>query len=591
MIELRGYFDRIQGRLLGAFLIGFAGTLAIYTIATTSMSRVTESVGERIDMMQQRTDLALDFEATVIEQLNAGQLFILTGAPTPLEEFDSLAGRARQLHARYMTMFGPARTGNAAGAPASATNAEGMNGDRTSAEGEAGQLERIGALHERLTAAIRATPPTGDAAVAATQLAGLAPRSRELRALMRAANAAELRKVEQASIALRTQTADQQRLLLIVLVLSTMIAIFFAYQTLHAIERPLSRLVHAANQFGSGDLTVSVNGRMPREFRVLAGSFTSMAERFRTVVGETVATANRISASASDLSSVSEEVAASSGEVSTAMIDITNGAEEQAHGLRSVDDALKDMRRRAVEIDEASTQVRLLSGQIGDLAAAKRRDIGRAITMLREVREIVHDSGQEVAELQRASSRITAFVETIQGIARQTNLLALNAAIEAARAGEHGRGFAVVADEVRKLADGSASAADEIDVAVRQIRSQIENAAATMDRGVTQVSGVEDVSRSAETAFEEILAAVERVAAAAGSVDAAAEENRRAVISVEENVRAVGATAENHAASAEEVSAAAEQQSAATEELSAASVELLHAAERLKELVSGFRTA
>ncbi len=581
MIEIRSYFDRIQGRLLSAFLIAFAGTLAIYAIATTSMSRVTDGVSERIDVMQQRTDLALSFEATVIEQLNAGQLYLLNGSSQSLAEFDSLAALARQLHARYMGL---------SASPDSFEEAEADGAGETDAGVTAAQLERVGALHEQLTSAIRSAPPTGDAVEAAAQLAELAPRFRELRVHMRAINAGELRKVEKAAIALRTEMADRHRLLLIVLVVSTLIAIFFAYQTLHAIERPLTRLVNAANQFGSGDLTVSVNGRMPREFRVLAGSFTSMAERFRTVVGETVATANRISASAADLSSVSEEVAASSGEVSTAMIDITNGAEEQAHGLRSVDDALKNMRTRAVQIDDASTQVRLLSGQIGEVASARRREIGRAINMLREVREIVHDSGQEVAELQRASARITAFVETIQGIARQTNLLALNAAIEAARAGEHGRGFAVVADEVRKLADGSARAADEIDVAVRQIRSQIENAAATMDRGVTQVANVEEVSRGAEAAFEDILAAVERVRAAASSVDAAADENRRAVISVEDNVRSIGATAENHAASAEEVSAAAEQQSAATEELSAASVELLHAAERLKELVSGFRT-
>jgi methyl-accepting chemotaxis protein len=315
-----------------------------------------------------------------------------------------------------------------------------------------------------------------------------------------------------------------------------------------------------------------------------------MADRFRNVVGETVSTANRITASASDLSSVSEEVAASSGEVSTAMIDITNGAEEQALGLRSMDEALNRMRQGAAEIDEASEQVRSLSAQIGDVAATRQTDIGRAITMLREVREIVHTSGQEVSELQKASGQITAFVETIRGIARQTNLLALNAAIEAARAGEHGRGFAVVADEVRKLADGSARAADEIEDAVGRIGARIEVAATTMTRGVSQVAGVEGVSRDAELAFEDIVSAVGLVRSAATAVDVAAAENRKAVASVEENVRAVGATAESHAASAQQVSAAAEQQSAATEELSAASVELLHAAERLKELVSGFHT-
>jgi methyl-accepting chemotaxis protein len=566
MIELRGYFDRIQGRLLGALLIGFAGTLATFLIATISLDEFTNHVNDRVEVLQQRTDLALNYEAVVTDQLEAGAQFLLSGTPALRTQFDTLAGQARQLHSRYGALHDLSET-------------------------EQSQLDRIGALHDRLTQAIFESGGQLSAEQAAAQLSALQPSLRELRAQIRGLNSGEVRKAEQASIAFRTASADRQRLLLFVLAASVMIALFFAYHTLSAIERPLTRLVTAANQFGAGDLTVSVNGKMPQEFRLLATSFTSMAERFRTVVGETVATANRITASASDLSSVSEEVAASSGEVSTAMIDITNGAEEQALGLRSVDEALRTMRSRAVEIDDASNEVRAISGHIGELASNKRRDIGRAITMLREVREIVHDAGQEVAELQRASARITAFVETIQGIARQTNLLALNAAIEAARAGEHGRGFAVVADEVRKLADGSSRAADEIDVAVRQVRRQIEDAAATMDRGVTQVSGVEDVSRSAEIAFEEILEGVERVRAAATSVEVAADENRSAVFSVEENVRAVGATAESHAASAQEVSAAAEEQSAATEELSAASVELLHAAERLKELVSGFRTS
>jgi len=563
MNRITTYFDRLQGRLLGAFLIGFAGTLVIYGLATYSLTAFMEQINTRVEAMEERIDLAMSFEAAVVDQISAGQRYLLTGFDTALAEHDSLAARAKKLQEQYAGLA-----------------------DLDVSQQE--KLARIFALHDSLTAAFRQGSQGDDAGQAAERLAALEPKVRELRAQTQAVNTWEVRVVEQSLIGLRTAGAQRQQLLLWVLFASTLVALFFAYRTLHAIEKPLTRLVNAANQFGGGDLTVSVNGRMPIEFRVLATAFTGMAERFRTVVGETVSTANRITASASDLSSVSEEVAASSGEVSTAMIDITNGAEEQALGLRSMDEALSRMRQRAVEIDEASSQVRGLSIQIGDLAAAKRRDVSRATDMLREVREIVHRSGQEVAELQRASTKITAFLETIQGIAAQTNLLALNAAIEAARAGDHGRGFAVVADEVRKLADGSAQAADEIEAAVRRVHHQVEVAAATMARGVSQVAGVEEVSRGAESAFEEIIAAVERVRTAATSVDSAADENRNAVQTVEENVRAVGATAESHAASAEQVSAAAEEQSAATEELSAASVELLHAAERLKELVSGF---
>jgi methyl-accepting chemotaxis protein len=314
-----------------------------------------------------------------------------------------------------------------------------------------------------------------------------------------------------------------------------------------------------------------------------------MAERFRAVVGETVVTANRIGQSASDLSTISEEVAASSGEVSTAMIGITNGAEEQAFGLRTVDQAVERMREGASAIEDSSQRVVDLSTHIGELAEAKRQDVGRALSLLFEMRAVVQTSGQDAHRLEEASAKIATFVDTIQGIARQTNLLALNAAIEAARAGEQGRGFGVVADEVRKLAEASARATLEVNTTVTQIREQISAFVATMEEGFARVAGVEDASRGAEAAFEDIVAAVRQVREAAGRVALAADTNRSAFELVDDAVRNVGAAAESHAASAEQVSAAAEEQSAATQEMSAASVELLMTADKLKTLVSGFR--
>jgi methyl-accepting chemotaxis protein len=568
MKALRSYFNRIQGRLLTAFMTGFIGTLAIYWVASQSLDAFTDQVTERIEALTSRTRIAAEFEATAADQMAVGQRLILGADASAVAELDSIAGLARTLHNDYLKVTGLT-------------------------EGERSQLARIRALHTRLTRAyqdVAGVMVAGDVAAAAALLRATEPTVQELRALNRGIRAGELTAVDQMSIAFRATVADRQGLLLLLLGISTLIGILFAYYTLYTIEKPLHRLVLAANQFGAGDLTVAVNGRMPEEFHVLAGAFTGMAGRIRTIVGETVETANRITASASDLSSVSEEVAASSGEVSTAMVDITNGAEEQALGLRMADDALKLMQQRATEIDQAADQVRNVSAQIGEVAKGKRIDVGRAIGMLLEVREVVRLTSREVNELKRASDNITTFVESIQGIARQTNLLALNAAIEAARAGEHGRGFGVVADEVRKLADGSARAADEVATSVRRIRSQIESVASTMDAGYAKVSGVEEAAMGAQAAFEEIVAAVALVGGAAACVESAANENRKAVGTVEQNVRAVGAAAESHAASAQQVSAAAEEQSAATEELSAASVELLHAAERLKELVSGFRT-
>jgi methyl-accepting chemotaxis protein len=567
MSRIRAYLDRIQGRLLAALALGAFGMLAIYAVSFRALAGFSDQISDDLAQLQERVELATQLEAAIVDQLSAVQRYLLSSDGTVLEQARQLGGAAREVQNRLIQRDGI---------------------------GEEALQQLVGIRNAHATAvegtdvAMRAHAD-GDVAAAVTGMTEIEPRLQELRARVRAFTLNELRRVEQQATRFTLTVANLRTLLTIIVALALVVSFVFAYLTLRAIERPLERLVVAANQFGAGDLNVSVNGRMPDEFRVLAGAFSGMAERFRTVVGETVQTAGRIGQSASDLSSISEQVAASSGEVSTAMVGITNGAEEQAFGLRTVDQALDRMRGGAYAIEESSAQVVELSQQIGELAESKRQDVGRALSMLLELREVVRTSGDEVHALQQASTRITTFVGTIQGIARQTNLLALNAAIEAARAGEHGRGFGVVADEVRKLADASGRAAHEVNTTVTQIQQQIESFVATMERGFSGVAGVEEASKGAEAAFEEIVGAVQQVRAAAERVAQAADNNRAALETMDDAVRTVGAAAESHAASAEEVSAAAEQQSAATQEMSAASIELLMVADRLKQLVAGFR--
>lgn len=566
MGQLRAYFDRIQGRLLAAFAVALFGTLTIFFIGYLSLRQFNTTVTTRNEILYSSVDISTRLQAAVLDQIATGEHYLLSRSEDVSLAFDSLGTAVDALWQQYDT----------------------LKLDPSTRE----QLNRVRDLHQRIERAYRTAGQeavSGNQASAIKRVEGVSPAVAELRALIRALNTTQIGKATTASSEMQVATARRLNFMFWVLIIMLLLLLFFVWSTLRAIDRPLHKLVYAANKLGEGDLSVQLDGNLPGEFQLVAAAFTAMAERFRTIVGETVTTAQKVGASASDLSSISEEVAASSGQVSTAMVGISSGAEQQAAGLRTVNDGLEDIRRRADEIDQSTGRVSQLSLQIGDLAESRRIDVGRALSMLLEVREVVQSSRREVTALERASEKITAFVETIQGLARQTNLLALNAAIEAARAGEHGRGFAVVAEEVRKLADGSARAADEVASTVRQIREQIENVVSTMEVGATKVAGVEQASKGAEQAFEDIVEAVREVREAATLVSAAADDNQRAVLSVEEAVHAVNATAESHAASAEEVSAAAEEQSAATEEMSAASVELLHVAERLRELVSGFK--
>jgi len=566
MNRLLAYLDRIQGRLLLTFVLGLVGTFVIWFTGFAKVDHFSDQVSDRLSNVQASSDATLKLQSAILDQIAGGEHYLLTRDAPTVAEFDSLSRSVSSAILQYRHV----RVSTA----------------------EQTVLDSIDAWHSQVTqayATARSEHRNGRQDAAVTKVQSVRRQNRSLRTAISALSSAQQAASAATANDLANEVAKQQLQLFGVLVITALLAVLIGLRTMRAINKPLNRLVLAANDFGSGELKIHVNGRMPAEFRVLAGAFTGMADRFRTVVSETVTTARKVGASASDLSSISEEVAASSGEVSTAMVGITTGAEEQAAGLRTIDEALTEMRDQAREMESATATMRTLSDQIRELAEGKRREIRRALATLIEVQDVVRSSGREVDELQQFSERITTLVETIQGIARQTNLLALNAAIEAARAGEHGRGFGVVAEEVRKLADGSARAADEVATTMKFIQKQIGKVVETMSVGASKVSGVEELSKGAETAFEDIVSAVLEVREAAARVASASDDNRNAVGKVEETVRLVGQTAESHAASAQEVSAAAEEQSAATEEMSAAAVELLQAAEKLKELVSGFR--
>ncbi|HKH29295.1 MAG TPA: methyl-accepting chemotaxis protein, partial [Sphingomicrobium sp.] len=322
----------------------------------------------------------------------------------------------------------------------------------------------------------------------------------------------------------------------------------------------------------------------------LARAMDDMGGRLRGVVVSVVGEASQIGNSASDFSAMSEELAASSGEISTAMVKIAASAEQQVSGMEKADGLLVSLREIADANAQASARVAELGDRIQELAARHRADVAAAGQSLLDVREVVRTSAGQVQELARFSEPITAFIDLIKQISSQTNLLALNAAIEAARAGEHGRGFAVVAEEVRRLADSSATAAEDVAKTVRHIRHQVQQVVATMEVGSTKVQGIEGVALAAARALEEISRAVGEVHDAAEAVAQEVAANQAIVEQLEQRTREVSQSAGEHAASSEEVTAAAEEQTASTEEMAAAAGNLLQGATRLTALMQEFKT-
>ena len=360
--------------------------------------------------------------------------------------------------------------------------------------------------------------------------------------------------------------------------------------TVRWVSGDLRRLSTMAERFGAGDLRHMDVGALPREIVPLAESMSTMSEKLRSLVVAVRTESGNISSSAGDFSAMSEELAASSSEISTAMVRVSTSAEQQVQGMQVADQMLEQIKESSNENLEEAIQLDTLGGTVQKLAGQHHADVSAASQALLDVREFVQGTAQQVNELNRLSESITEFVDLIKQISSQTNLLALNAAIEAARAGEHGRGFAVVADEVRTLADSSADAAEEVTKTVSHIRQQVKEVADTMQVGSDKVRGVETVAEAAAGALDDIAKSVQGIRDSARRVTTSAGENRTVVDEMTKRTSAVATAASEHASASEEVSAAAEQQSASTEEMAAAAGDLLQGAHRLAQLVEQFKT-
>jgi methyl-accepting chemotaxis protein len=215
-------------------------------------------------------------------------------------------------------------------------------------------------------------------------------------------------------------------------------------------------------------------------------------------------------------------------------------------------------------------------------------DIRRALETLERAREVIQSSASGVSRLDAASKAVETFVAAIQDVADMTNLLSLNAAIEAARAGDHGRGFAVVANEVRELATRSAQAADEVRLVVERMRHGVTTAVAAFDEGVRALGNVDGISRTATDALDGIHGAVSGIEQVARTLDVAAVANRQAVLELERHMNATTEQAEGQAAASQEAAASAEETAASTHQVASTAERLQVSASRLRELVSTF---
>lgn len=302
-----------------------------------------------------------------------------------------------------------------------------------------------------------------------------------------------------------------------------------------------------------------------------------------------IESSQQVAASCQQLTDSSEQSAEVSGTVANSIVNVAGSCSEQftevENASSNIESLSQSMERFKKTIEHAGQVVSEAKGQ----ADSGEKEVTGAVKQMELIEQSVSQSAQVIEELGKESDKIGTIVDAISQIAEQTNLLALNAAIEAARAGEHGRGFAVVADEVRKLAEQSSSSAGEISSLIGSIQEKARNAVSVMQDGVSQVQNGVGAVNGAGNSFKDIAGMVEQV------VDETAEM-QRTVVSLAKNtstiadaINKISEMSRNVASEAESVSAATEEQTATMNEIAGASRRLTEMAESMESSVERFK--
>jgi len=305
----------------------------------------------------------------------------------------------------------------------------------------------------------------------------------------------------------------------------------------------LSDMADTAQKVAGKDLTVRVKPRSDED--VLGKSFASMVQNLSSMISQITDNARILASASTQISATSEEMA--------------KGSRDQAERVRDVSTSVEEITASILESSRNAQSASEASQNSSGTATDGGEIVGQTINGMQEINRVVRESAESMTELARAADDIGRIIGVIDDIADQTNLLALNAAIEAARAGEQGRGFAVVADEVRKLAERTGTATGEIATMIRGIQNKSEDAVQSMEVGVQEIDKGRELADSAGESLKEVVTTAESVMAMIQQIASATHEQSEGAESISKNIEQISLVAQENASGAEQSASAAEE--------------------------------
>ncbi len=370
---------------------------------------------------------------------------------------------------------------------------------------------------------------------------------------------------------------------------AAIILVTITYFLLRYMLKNLSSMSDVIKRIAGGDLRQRLNFQSKDELGQVSNDMNGMLANLNGLIRIVADNATQVAASSQQLNVSTDQTAHAAQIVASTIDSVLAGTVQQINNTREAVETVSDMSKTFQAVANESDIIAKNSEEAAQKAENGEKSVVSATTQMETIKETVNIAANIIAKLGERSNEIGVIVDTISEISNQTNLLSLNASIEASRAGEHGKGFAVVANEVKKLAEQSKQAAGQIAELIKEIQTDTSLAVNSINSGTHEVEKGSDLVHSAGMAFNQITSIVLQVSSQMKDVSSSIQILSSGTEHIVETIQEVDEIAHSLRGNFENVAVSVEEQTATLEEIASASQELSFMASELQEGVSTFK--